>query len=316
MEKNITNLLAGLDDSNFNTKYIVLEEYFKSFGDVPSYKLFFKVLDRTLENEDELNLNSKNLLKLHTLRNKIKTRVIEFHTVETQQHLYHELNNVNIGRKTFTKRSLKNVIFKCKIKEKDVDAVLKIKNFMKGSSQNEHCCYYSELTVEGTNFHVLAKFEHEDIPVYPHNSNKLRTKRRYKFMSEAKVKSLEENHSDFISYTQKIMEPDDSIDFNDKKYYNIQACGRIILEVIDDDINFYPSIKNYIWLERIIDNFKHFWSTTYCDKPRILVSVNDPFLLELQKKIYFLSNYICSNANSRGVNSRESFMFFGHNSGP
>ena len=133
MEKHLSNLLASMDNHNFGVHFKILEDYYASVEDVfADCRILLTVLNSAIEKEAELKLNSTNLLKLFTLRNKIKTRV-----------------NGNRSN-AFSKRPLKNLIIKCKISgRKDLEgeeAILKIKNFIKRSAQNEHCCAFSELT--------------------------------------------------------------------------------------------------------------------------------------------------------------------------
>ena len=92
----------------------------------------------------------------------------------------------------------------------------------------------------------------------------------------------------------------DAFTFEDIKY-DVQACGRIILEVIEDDIG----VKNYIWVERIIPNFSHFCCSTYQEEANVIVSVDDKFLLDLQKKIYSFSNFTRTITNLQGGRTKK-----------
>ena len=80
------------------------------------------------------------------------------------------------------------------------------------------------------------------------------------------------------------------------------AGGRIILEIADQNLLDEP-IKNYLWVERIIGNFTHFRDTNLQGNRNPnninnnidnnnninIISVNDPFLLDIQKAIYQLT---------------------------
>ena len=280
---------------NFNT----LQEYSESVTTLSEDIKFYQLLKDSTQNQSaESNLSPKNIVSLISLTNNIKHRITLNHIrfeLQNDDESHEATNLLRVGQdpvvsKTFSKKSLKNKTFTCRVvsePNKDKIAELTISRLMKGSEQSEHCVYYANINIEGHQFHVIVKFAFEDVKKYVSKTTNTQQKgRRYKFMSDMKIKQLERNYSDFTGYLAKLRSTKPNL-FAD---CDVKAVNRIILEIKEQPI-FETQMKHYLWVERCIDTkFEHFWNNELRNPREIIVSVTDPFLLNIQKAIYELTS--------------------------
>ena len=201
----LAQLFAVDNEATLEKQLKFLEKYYESITDIEDDYEFYKVLERWLADRKENLLSPGYYLSLVAMKNNIKDRILQNQLRFDLQEYDSSTESLLVSRKgeiirskTFSKKSLRNKLFRCKIVsggEVGQSVDLTIRRMTKGSTQSVHCVYFADLKTADKKFSVVVKFAHCEVPKYNSgHAGSRKNLRKYKFMSDQKIAALQDNY--------------------------------------------------------------------------------------------------------------------------